>query len=86
MKIDKYRSKVKPSFCLVVPTGADLAAFTGEVADGIKVLQPLVKIKTNVALESFCRGDLFDHHQQQLAELGASVEETKVFFSELSNG
>ncbi len=83
MKIDAYQSNSKRSYGVVVPAGTDLSKLTGEAATAIAKLQPLVKKKSDVELDSICKGDLLEHHQKQLKEHGASMQKIEVHFSEV---
>lgn len=78
------KSTSKTSYGLIVPAGAELSSFSGEVAAAIAALQPMVKKKSNIELEGMCKGDLLVYHQRQLAEHGASLQKIEVQFIEVS--
>lgn len=84
MKIDAYRSNAKPSYGLVVPAGASLDSFSGDVAKAIQSLAPLVQTKVSVELSQVASGDLFDHLQSQIAQDGAGLMKISVLFTELT--
>ena len=82
MQVDTYSSRTKPQYSLVVKTGTDLDSFTDDIKNVIDKLKPFIA-KSNVALDSFCTGDLLKHHVNELASKGASLQKTSVSFDEI---
>lgn len=83
MKVDAYRSQSQPSFELVVPAGVDPSGLTGTAGEGIAKLQPLIRAKTNVDLDSLIRGTQLAVVETQIAAEGAGLIRATVSFSEI---
>ncbi len=80
MQVDGYISK---GYGLVVPTGTDLLALTGDPARAVQKLQPWTKNKTNVALTTIAVGELLVFLERQILAEGAGLIKQTVSFTEI---
>lgn len=84
MKIDIYKSRKKPAFSFVVPTGTDPTKLEGEAAAAIAKLSPLERRSHGEDFDSFFKGDLHTHLRAQISAAGAGVYRTAYEFGELT--
>lgn len=83
MKIDTYRSKTKPAYGLIVPSGVDPTTLQGDAAAAAAKLSPLVNHSRGVALDELYKGDLLARLETQIASEGAGLVKIEVTFSEV---
>ncbi len=84
MKIDIYKSSIKPAISIVVPSGTDLSKLEGEPAAAIAMLSPLDRRSHGEDFDSFFKGDLHTHLKAQIAAAGAGIYKTAYEFGELT--
>lgn len=77
MFVDCYFSDSHTSHGLVVPAGADLDAYRGDLGDAIKTLQPL-HIQKSARLDHVYRGDVLLYLQREMALNGAGLVHRQV--------
>ena len=84
MKVDTYHSEIRNKYCLVVPSGVNPETITSAAKEGIMFLLPRKKAKTSVELEGVARGELLEHLENQIEEVGAGLIQTSVTFDEIA--
>lgn len=82
MIVDCYFSDSHATHGLVVPAGADLDAYWGELAEAIKTLQPL-NLQKSARLDYIYRGDVLVYLQKEMAQNGAGLVHRQVHRSAL---
>ncbi|MEN3291503.1 MAG: hypothetical protein V7642_756 [Burkholderiales bacterium] len=73
MKVDSYLSESKPDYTFFAPAGIDLDTYTGEVAQAIQILKPLVPDQRDVEFSLVVDAEVLESLVDQLGRSGAAL-------------